>query len=95
MFEWFKHFRDGKVGVEDESHSDRPSISITSDNIERVVQMIVANSPIADFFSFPRIKLSRKGFTDVADIKQRVTMMLRVIPQEAFSDNFQQLYNRC
>ena len=48
------------------------------------------------FLLFPRLKLVLKGsrFTDVADIKQRVATVLREIPQEAFSDNFQQLYNR-
>ena len=52
---------------------------------------------LADFLLFPCLKLSLKGlhFTDVADIKQRVTIALREIPQEAFTDSFQQLYNRC
>ena len=50
----------------------------------------------ADFFLFPRFKLARKvlRFTDVADIKQRVSTVLREI-QEAFADSFQQLYNWC
>ena len=50
----------------------------------------------ADFFLFPCLKLALKGllFTDVADIKQRMTMVLWEIPQEAFADSFQQLYNQ-
>ncbi|PSN39694.1 hypothetical protein C0J52_22259 [Blattella germanica] len=91
-FELFKHIRHGKEGVEDEPRSSRPSISITPDNIERVLKMIVADSPDlarADLFLFPRLKLALKRlrFPDVADINPRVTMMLQV-SQEALSDSF-------
>ncbi|KAJ4430187.1 hypothetical protein ANN_22397 [Periplaneta americana] len=50
----------------------------------------------AEFFLFLRLKLVLKGllFADVADITQRVTTVLRVIPQEAFANSFQKLYNR-
>ncbi|PSN54463.1 hypothetical protein C0J52_05548 [Blattella germanica] len=50
-FQWFKHFRDEKEGVEDEPNSVQPPTSITSD-VERVLQMIVADSP--DFVLFSR-----------------------------------------
>ncbi|PSN52845.1 hypothetical protein C0J52_17936 [Blattella germanica] len=62
--EWFKHFRDGKDGVEDEPCSGSPFTSITPDNIERVLQMILADSQnltLADFYVFPRLKLAMKG----------------------------------
>ncbi|KZC08663.1 Histone-lysine N-methyltransferase SETMAR [Dufourea novaeangliae] len=51
----------------------------------------------ADFFLFPRLKGVLKGlhFADVPDIQKRVTSLLRAIPQEAFAECFQQLYNRC
>jgi methylmalonyl-CoA mutase cobalamin-binding subunit len=34
-------------------------------------------------------------FADVAAIQERVTVVLRSIPKEAFDDNFQKLYERC
>ncbi|KZC11683.1 Histone-lysine N-methyltransferase SETMAR [Dufourea novaeangliae] len=51
----------------------------------------------ADFFLFPRLKgvLNGLHFADVPDIQKRVTSLLRPIPQEAFAECFQQLYNRC
>ena len=47
----------------------------------------------ADFSLFLRLKWALKGLrlTDVADIKQRVTTVIREIPQEAF---FWQLYDK-
>ncbi|KAJ4430922.1 hypothetical protein ANN_19515 [Periplaneta americana] len=50
----------------------------------------------ADFFLFPRLKAAMKGerFADVNAIKDRVTGVLRSIPQEAFADSFQKLYER-
>ena len=60
-----------------------------------MLQTIVVDSPDlapADFIVFPRPKLALKGlrFSDVAEVKQRVAMILRAIPQETFSDSFQQ-----
>jgi hypothetical protein len=34
-------------------------------------------------------------FSDVAAIQERVTAVLRSIPEEAFADSFQKLYERC
>jgi hypothetical protein len=34
-------------------------------------------------------------FADVAAIQERVTAVLRSIPQETFADSFQKLYERC
>ncbi|GBM60878.1 hypothetical protein AVEN_49639-1 [Araneus ventricosus] len=39
VFEWFKHFRDGKEDVKDEPRSGRPPTSTTPDSIERVRRM--------------------------------------------------------
>ena len=51
----------------------------------------------AYLFFFPRLQLALKGlrFTDVTDTKERVTIVLREILQQAFADSFQQLYSRC
>ena len=51
----------------------------------------------AGFFLFPRFKGVLKGqhFSDITEIQQRVTTVLRAIPKEAFADSFQQLYTRC
>jgi hypothetical protein len=50
-----------------------------------------------DFFLFPRLKSIMKGasFADVAAIRERVTVVLRSIPKEAFAESFQNLYERC
>jgi hypothetical protein len=50
-----------------------------------------------DFFLFPRLKSIIKGarFADVVAIQVRVTTVLGSIPNEAFSDSFQKLYERC
>ncbi|PSN48023.1 hypothetical protein C0J52_23473 [Blattella germanica] len=47
LFERIKRFRDGKEGVKGEPRSGRPSTSIATNNIERVLQMIVAVRRIA------------------------------------------------
>jgi methylmalonyl-CoA mutase cobalamin-binding subunit len=46
---------------------------------------------------FPRLKSIMEGarFADVAAIQERVTVVLRSIPKEAFADSFQKLYERC
>jgi methylmalonyl-CoA mutase cobalamin-binding subunit len=50
-----------------------------------------------DIFLFPRLKSIMKGarFAGVAAIQERVTVVLRSIPKEAFADSFQKLYERC
>jgi methylmalonyl-CoA mutase cobalamin-binding subunit len=50
-----------------------------------------------DFILFPRLKSIKKGarFADVAAIQERVAVVLRSIPKEAFADSFQKLYERC
>jgi hypothetical protein len=49
-----------------------------------------------DFFLFHRLKSIVKGarFADVAAIQERVTAVLRSIPEEAFADSYQKLYER-
>jgi hypothetical protein len=51
---------------------------------------------VRDFFLFPRLNSIMKGsrFADVAAIQERVTAVLRSIPNEAFADSFQKLYER-
>jgi hypothetical protein len=50
-----------------------------------------------EFFLFPRLKSIMKGasFADVAAIQERVTVVLRSIPKEAFAGSFHKLYERC
>ncbi|PSN38504.1 hypothetical protein C0J52_23278 [Blattella germanica] len=60
--------KDGKEGVVDESRSGRPSTNKTSENIERVLQFIVTDSPdlaSADFVfvSPPKISPERLMFS--------------------------------
>jgi len=43
VYDWFKHFREGKEPVDDEPLSGRPSTSVTTDNIERVRHMLLQN----------------------------------------------------
>jgi transposase len=40
VYDWFKHFRDGKETTEDEPRSGRPLTSRTPDMIKRVRQML-------------------------------------------------------
>ena len=51
----------------------------------------------ADFFLFALLKAAIKGarFADMHAIKDRVTAVLRSIPQEASADCFRKLYERC
>jgi hypothetical protein len=51
----------------------------------------------AGFFLFPHLKSIMKGprFADVAAIQERAAAVLRSIPNEAFADSFQKLYERC
>ena len=61
---------------------------------------MITDSPdlaLADFFLFPRLNAAIKGerFADMNAIKGRVTVNLRSIPQEAFTDCFRKLYERC
>ena len=53
--------------------------------------------PPADIFLFSRLKVVIKGarFADVNVIKDHVTVVLRLIPQEALVDCFRKLYERC
>jgi hypothetical protein len=50
-----------------------------------------------DIFLFPRLKSIIKGtrFADVAAIQECLTAVLRSIPNEAFADSFQKLYEHC
>jgi hypothetical protein len=50
-----------------------------------------------DLFPFPRLKRIMKcaRFADVTSIQERVTSVLLSIPEEAFADSFQKLYERC
>ncbi|XP_035215435.1 histone-lysine N-methyltransferase SETMAR-like [Stegodyphus dumicola] len=81
VYGWFKRFTDGK---------------------ETGTRFQIWNSPyspdlaLADFFLFPRLKGVLKGqhFSDITEIQERVTMVLRAIPKEAFSDSSQKLYTR-
>jgi hypothetical protein len=52
---------------------------------------------LADFFPFPCLKSTTKGasFADVTAIQERMTTVLRSVPEEAFTDSFQKLYERC
>ncbi|XP_035221412.1 histone-lysine N-methyltransferase SETMAR-like [Stegodyphus dumicola] len=86
VYECFKRFTDGKEDVKDRHQVpvlDRPPYSL--------------DLAPADFFLFPRLKGVLKGqhFSDITEIQQRVTTVLRPTPTEAFADSFQQLYTRC
>ena len=50
-----------------------------------------------DFFLLPCLKMAIKGasFADVNVLKYHVTVVLRSVPQEAFADCFQKLYECC
>jgi hypothetical protein len=50
-----------------------------------------------DFFVFPRLKTIMKGacFADVAEIQERVTAVLQLIPKQVYADSFQKLCERC
>jgi hypothetical protein len=40
VFEWYSCFEAGRVSVEDEKHSGRPSTHKTTDNVEKVWELI-------------------------------------------------------
>jgi histone-lysine N-methyltransferase SETMAR len=42
-FLWYKHFKDGRMSVDDDEHSGRSSTGITPENIAKVLEVILAD----------------------------------------------------
>jgi hypothetical protein len=40
VFQWHSHFKDGRVSVEDEKRSGRPSTNKTTENVEKIREHI-------------------------------------------------------
>jgi hypothetical protein len=40
VFEWHSSFKDGRMSVEDDEHSGRPSNSKTTENVEKIQELI-------------------------------------------------------
>ena len=45
-YEWYKRFREGREDVEDDARSERPSTSITDENVEKIEVIVLANHRI-------------------------------------------------
>ena len=43
---WYNQLKEGQEDVNDDAHSDRPSITTTDENIEAVKKMVLDNHPI-------------------------------------------------
>ena len=41
VYEWYKHFQDGREDVEDDERPGRPSTSTTDENVEKVKEMVM------------------------------------------------------
>jgi hypothetical protein len=39
VFEWHSHFKAGRVSVEDDKHSGRPSTSKTTESVEKIQEL--------------------------------------------------------
>lgn len=47
-YDWFKRFADGRLSIGDESKSERPSMSVHDDHVDRVRAMIRGNRHLTD-----------------------------------------------
>jgi hypothetical protein len=43
-FEWDSYFKAGQVSVEDDEHSGQPSTSKTTENIEKILELVHKDS---------------------------------------------------
>ena len=41
VYEWYKHFQDGREDVENDERPGRPSTSTTDENVEKVKEMVM------------------------------------------------------
>ncbi|GFV76466.1 protein GVQW3 [Trichonephila clavipes] len=47
VFRWFKAFLEGRESIEDEPHSERPSVSKTAENVVRVRDIVRSDRRLA------------------------------------------------
>ncbi|GBN41803.1 hypothetical protein AVEN_118136-1 [Araneus ventricosus] len=90
---WMKKLQEMNITLTDISEkSQSDQVLIGADLFGK----ILTDMAPAGFFLFHRLKGILKGlrFSDIAQIQQRMTTVLRAIPKEAFANSFQQLYNR-
>jgi hypothetical protein len=63
-FEWHSHFKAGQVSVQDDKRSGRPGTSKTTENAEKIRELIIktvaeqsmsSQTPLGSVIEFPRI----------------------------------------
>jgi hypothetical protein len=98
VFVWHRRFVLGRVTVEDDTRSSRPSSSRNEENVIRIRDMIredrtVTVRMLADFFLFPRLKKRLKGrrHENIEAVQAAVTMELTGMPKQASTSCFQDL----
>ncbi|GBL62946.1 hypothetical protein AVEN_199576-1 [Araneus ventricosus] len=87
VFEWFKHFRDGKEDVEDESLSGRPP---TSDNIERVRRMLADERRLCLRMIAEELKISIDSVSNIVhEHLQKRKICPKSVPQKLSNEQKQ------
>ncbi|XP_025155138.1 putative uncharacterized protein FLJ37770 [Harpegnathos saltator] len=83
VFMWFKRFRDGKEGVEDELRSGRPSTSTAPDNIEQVRRMLADDRRLSLRMIAEDLKISKENVSTIVHehLKKR-KICARLIPHK-------------
>lgn len=82
VYEWHKRFREGRVSIEDDPRSGRPSTAVTDENIERVRQVVRANRRITIDEIASEVNLSHGSVhTILHDHLDMHRISLRMVPK--------------
>uniref|UniRef100_A0A1B6MJV2 Mos1 transposase HTH domain-containing protein n=1 Tax=Graphocephala atropunctata TaxID=36148 RepID=A0A1B6MJV2_9HEMI len=82
VYEWHKRFREGRINIEDDDRSGRPSTATTDDNIERVRQVVRENRRITIDEILSKVNLSHGSVhTILHDHLNMHRICLRMVPK--------------
>lgn len=88
VYEWHKRFREGRVSIEDDPRSGRPSTSMTDTNIERVRQVVRANRRLSIDEIATKVNLSHGSVhTILHDHLNMHRICLRMVPKMLTDDH--------
>ncbi|GFX41053.1 putative transposase [Trichonephila clavipes] len=87
VFRWFKAFSEGRESIEDEPHSERPSISKTAENVVRVRDLVRSDRRLTNH-------LKGHHFGTLENIQTAVTDQLKAIPISEFHQCYEEWKKR-